>query len=149
MWKFKLIVVCATAIVVGGVIYHPFLHSPWSTLFGIIGICAGYTVIVFGMTWSVDDDFIDMRNAKPARAIFLVHCLFLGFVAEVVNFGLYIRPSLPVWLVESSGTGRRGRPTASAFDLFEMVVLVASLLFEFVWLRWNMPRRAVSPARND
>ncbi|MFY9854629.1 MAG: hypothetical protein WAK26_12210 [Terracidiphilus sp.] len=131
----------AVGMVIGAAIYSPFANSHWSTISGIAGVCAAYTVIIFGLARSVEDCTFAAEKAQPPQAIFLVHCVFLALVAEVINFGLYIKPRLPAWLDESSWYTRSGRPAATWFELLEMATLFIIFCVEFIWLLKNMPNK--------
>ncbi len=143
MWhvnKFKMMLAVFAGGIIGSLIYFPLAHSHWSTACGILGFCAGYTVTVFGLAWSIEDFAFVAENPKPTRTILLVHMVIVALIAEIVNFGLYVGPSLPAWLSEPLSWSSSGRAGKSGFDLIEMATLGIILMAEAFWLRRNMPK---------
>jgi hypothetical protein len=138
--RFKATLSLIAGMLLGTLIYLPYAHTHWQTVSGIIAICAGYTVIVFGLTWSVEECFFATENPLPKQTVFWVHCIFLALIAEIVNFALYIHPSIPAWLDNPIGTRRSGRPGSSGADLLEAATLLLVLVLELFWLLRNVPR---------
>ena len=125
----------------GAAIYYPFVNSRWGTAIGILGVCAGYTLVVFGLVWSVNECSFVAEKPKPTKTILIIHLICVAWIAEIINFGLFIKPSLPIWLDSPLGINEPGRPSGTGFDLLEMAVLGMILLVEFLWLLRNMPSR--------
>jgi hypothetical protein len=138
--KFKMFLAVAAGTLAGIAIYYPFARGRWGTALGILGVCVGYSIVVFGLVWSVEKWDFPAKNPRSARTILVVHCMYLLWVAEVVNYGLLVQSSLPRWLDAPLGIGRSRSTTG--FEYLLMATIGITLLVEVIWLLRNIPRKA-------
>jgi hypothetical protein len=139
--RFKIFLTVAAGTLTGFAIYYPFVGGRWATALGILGVCVGYTIVVFGLVWSVEKWDFPAKNPKSASTITVMHCLCVAWIAEVVNFGILVKPYLPSWLDSPLSTIRTGRPGSTGFELIEVGTIGITLLVEFIWLLRNIPKR--------
>ena len=79
-------------------------------------------------------------NRWSFRSIVAGHAVFVALIAAIVGLGLALAPHLSGWLVEPIGTTRSGKPTATGFQLLQVVSLVVVLISEWAWLSLASPK---------
>ena len=143
--KFKMFLAVAVGALTGIAIYYPFAYGRWGTALGILGICVGYSIVVFGLVWSVEKWDFPAEKPRSVQAILTVHCVYLVWIAEVVNFGLHIKPSIPAWLDIPLGIDRSRN---TGFEYLEWATIGITLLVEVIWLLRNIPRKTRESANS-
>ena len=82
-------------------IFLPFRSNPWAIY---AGVCAGYTVLVFGLRRAARTSKSSGEDAGPVSRLLLVHAAFLAVVVGWVWLGLALRPYLPYILTTEDTT---------------------------------------------
>jgi hypothetical protein len=84
-------------------IYLPFMDEPWSLY---AALCAGYTMLVFGMLWSDGKwkKYIEV-NERTAQNLIQGHAVFLLVVVLWIWICNISKPRLPEWMFEDHYRG--------------------------------------------
>lgn len=79
-------------------IYLPFMDRPWSAY---AAVCAGYTVLIFGMLWSDRkwSRYIG-ANKRSTRTLLQGHAAYLLAVIVWMLVCQFCRPWLPSWIFD-------------------------------------------------
>ena len=84
--------VYTVATLVAMLLFLPFQNRPWGLY---LGVCAGYTVLVFGLRRIARPPTAERGNTLPATRIALVHSIYLAIVIGWVWLLLASRPYVP------------------------------------------------------
>jgi len=82
-------------------IFLPFRSNPWAIY---VGVCAGYTVLVFGLRRIESKSRPVGEGAGSTSRLLLLHAAFLALVVGWICLGLALRPYLPYILTTEDTT---------------------------------------------
>jgi hypothetical protein len=85
----------STAAIVAAVVYFPFQSNPLSMY---IAVCAGYTILVFGLRWAARSSGALARIDKSPSEMALTHLVFLAIALGFVRCAILAAPHLPYFL---------------------------------------------------
>lgn len=107
-------------------LYLPFTDQPWSLY---AALCAGYTLLVFGMLWS-DGKWRKCiaANQRSSRGLVQDHVMFLLVLIIWIWICRISKPWLPDWMVTEMGRG------LTYYLIFSGLGIVAIWWAEQSWL---------------
>jgi hypothetical protein len=125
-FRFKRELVSIGVVIAFLAIYLPFMDKPWSLY---VALCAGYTMLVFGMLWSDRKwkKYIEV-NKRTALDLIQGHAVFLLVVVLWIWICKISRPRLPDWMFEDHYRG------VTPYLVFGGLGLVAIWWIEQSWL---------------
>ncbi|MGA2652139.1 MAG: hypothetical protein ABSF28_16525 [Terracidiphilus sp.] len=102
-FRFKRELVSVGVVVAFLAIYLPFMDERWSLY---VALCAGYTMLVFGMLWSDRKwkKYIEI-NKRTALELVQGHAMFLIVVVFWIWVCKISKPWLPDWMFEDHYRG--------------------------------------------
>lgn len=107
-------------------LYLPFADQPWSLY---AALCAGYTVLVFGMLWSdgkwrkcITANHRSSRRLAQGHVVFLLALILWIWICQVS------KPRMPDWIVSEMGRG------VTYYLIFSGLGIVAIWWAEQSWL---------------